>query len=269
MEAGMTVMDPIEGSAATARVKIAATPDDKAMLRAAAELPRDLLVARAAVYWPDFLGSALVGYVSLGVAILSPSLPAVLAAYLLAIFSLYRAASFIHELTHIRKGALPGFRAAWNLIIGIPWLIPSFMYTSSRQDALWNGRGPGISAARAYEALVAAVVSWSPRCWRRSRCWVRFAIIAPLSLLIPPLRQYTVEALSGLAINPSYRRRAPEGEFKRMWHWQEAAASLWAIGILVASARYGWRPLLIAMAVFSEHGFGQPVAHAGGASLGE
>src|SRR3546814_12815545 len=42
--------------------------------------------------------------------------------------ALYRAASFIHELTHIRKGALPGFRFGWNLIVGIPLMIPSFMY---------------------------------------------------------------------------------------------------------------------------------------------
>lgn len=60
-----------------------------------------------------------------------------------------------------------------------------------------------------------------------------------------------MEALSGLAINPAYRRRAPEGAFARMWLVQEAAASLWAIGILTASALYGWRPLIIGMAVFS------------------
>ena len=35
---------------------------------------------------------------------------------------------FIHELTHIKKGAVKGFRFAWNLIVGVPLLVPSFMY---------------------------------------------------------------------------------------------------------------------------------------------
>ena len=42
--------------------------------------------------------------------------------------ALYRAGSFIHELTHIKKGAVKGFRFAWNLIVGVPLLVPSFMY---------------------------------------------------------------------------------------------------------------------------------------------
>ncbi|MBL4858000.1 MAG: fatty acid desaturase, partial [Erythrobacter sp.] len=44
--------------------------DDKAMLRAARDLTKDIAEARAAIYWPDMLGSALVGYVTLAAAIL-------------------------------------------------------------------------------------------------------------------------------------------------------------------------------------------------------
>src|SRR3546814_17642845 len=51
-----------------------------------------------------------------------------LAAALVAVLALYRAGSFIHEITHIRKQALPGFRLGWNILIGVPLLIPSFMY---------------------------------------------------------------------------------------------------------------------------------------------
>ena len=36
--------------------------DDKAMLKAAADLTRDLNVARPAIYWADMIGSALLGY---------------------------------------------------------------------------------------------------------------------------------------------------------------------------------------------------------------
>ena len=37
---------------------------------------------------------------------------------------------------------------------------------------------------------------------------------------------------SGLQINPQFRRRAPEGELKRRWMWQELACSLWAITLI-------------------------------------
>ncbi len=256
----MTVMDQLQGAAPAAqntdkRVKIAATPDDKAMLRAAADLPRDLLVAKGAVYWPDFLASVLVGYLALAVTILSPSLPVALASAVFAIFALYRAAGFIHELTHIRSGSLPGFRFAWNLLVGIPLLIPSFMYEDVHTHHHAKTRY-GTAEDPEYLPL-AHMKPWSLPLFILAAILapvvllVRFAIIAPLSFIMPPLRRYTVEALSGLAINPAYRRRAPEGDFRVMWHWQEGAASVWAIALLVLSALYGWRPLLIGMAVFS------------------
>ena len=40
----------------------------------------------------------------------------------------YRAVLFTHELTHMRDKTFRGFRIAWNLLCGIPFLMPSFMY---------------------------------------------------------------------------------------------------------------------------------------------
>ena len=48
--------------------------------------------------------------------------------YLIAGFALFRAGSFIHEITHLRKGELLAFRVAWNIFCGIPMLMPSFFY---------------------------------------------------------------------------------------------------------------------------------------------
>ena len=54
----MTVHDPILAAAQRARATI---PDDVAMLRAAADLTRDLSTANPRIYWPDMLASALIG----------------------------------------------------------------------------------------------------------------------------------------------------------------------------------------------------------------
>lgn len=102
--------------------------DDATMLKAAARLTRDLNLPDSRIYWADMLGSALLGYVALLTAMFVRSTPPALAAGVVAVLALYRAGSFIHELTHIKKGAVKGFRFTWNLIVGVPLLVPSFMY---------------------------------------------------------------------------------------------------------------------------------------------
>ena len=115
--------DAVSVQRAPARAK-----DDAAMLKAAANLTRDLNVPSPRIYWADMIGSAILGYAAAaGAMFLGPRWAAVLSG-LVAVLALYRAGSFIHELTHIKKGALKGFRLAWNLAVGIPLLIPSFMY---------------------------------------------------------------------------------------------------------------------------------------------
>src|SRR5438045_2034364 len=102
--------------------------DDAAMLKAAANLTRDLNVPKSGIYWADMLGSALLGYAGLFAAMFVRPAWLAVGCGLVAVLALYRAGSFIHELTHIRKGAVKGFRFAWNLLVGIPLMIPSFMY---------------------------------------------------------------------------------------------------------------------------------------------
>src|SRR6188768_633989 len=82
--------------------------DDKAMLKAAANLTRDLNSPSAVIYWADLLGSALIGYAGLAATMLAPSAPLAGLAGLIAVLALYRAGSFIHELTHLKPRAVPG-----------------------------------------------------------------------------------------------------------------------------------------------------------------
>ena len=93
--------DAAPGRRAPARVK-----DDATMLKAAANLTRDLNAPKARIYWADMLGSAVLGYAALfGAMVLRPTWLAVVSG-LVAVLALYRAGSFIHELTHIKKGAV-------------------------------------------------------------------------------------------------------------------------------------------------------------------
>lgn len=66
-------LSPTAPREAAARPRSSEIPDDKAMLRAAVELTRDISAARPEIYWPDMLASAAVGYGALAGAILMDS----------------------------------------------------------------------------------------------------------------------------------------------------------------------------------------------------
>ncbi|MDX3909108.1 MAG: fatty acid desaturase [Sphingobium sp.] len=252
----MTVYEKIATpSRAPSAQQAAPIPDDAAMLRVAAELNREFAVANPAVYWPDFLGSTALGYAGLAGAMLFESVPLVLLSGLVAMLALYRAASFIHELTHVRKGALPGFRLAWNVLIGVPLMIPSFMYEGVH--TLHHARTRYGTANDPEYLPLALMKPWSLPLFVLTAMLaplgviLRFGVLTPLSLLSPSLRRVVEERFSALSINPSFRRRAPEGEFRRQWYVQEAGACLFALALVGSVFLFGWRPLLTCVAVHS------------------
>ena len=166
------------------------------------------------IYWADMLTSAVTGWVTFALAV--SAAPAARAAFLcISVFALYRAVLFIHELTHLTRRDVPGFRVAWNALVGVPLLIPSFLYegvhtdhhrqhsygTTADPEYVPFGRRPPLLIAT--YALGSALVPLL--------LILRFGLVAPLSWIIPPLRRLTVARMSALVINQAYVRRAPMG----------------------------------------------------------
>jgi len=231
--------------------------DDNAMLKAAAKLTRDLNQANPTIYWADMLGSALVGYAALALTINADAPAVAIIAGLVAVLALYRAGSFIHELTHLKPNAVPGFRLAWNMVVGIPLLVPSFLYEGVHNQ---HHAKTYYGTANDPEYLPLALMKpWTLPLFLVAAALapigllIRFGILAPLSLLWPALREHVVAKYSGLQINPAFRRQWPDGSFRRSWIWQEAAASLWAITLvaLVAAAVIPLRDFAILLGVAS------------------
>jgi fatty acid desaturase len=231
--------------------------DDTAMLKAAANLTRDLNAPRDAIYWADMMGSALLGYAAMFATMFVQPTWLAVAMGAIAVLALYRAGSFIHELTHIKKGAVTGFRFTWNLVVGVPLLIPSFMY-----EGVHNQH----HAKRYYGTVddpeylpLALMHPWTLPVFLIAAALapvgmlIRFGILAPFSMLSPKLRGIVVGRYSGLQINPKFVRPKPEGEFARDWAWQEAACSAWAIALLamVATGIIPLREFLIFLGILS------------------
>lgn len=217
-------------------------------MKEAREICRDLFAPNAALYWADAMGSAALGWTAFAVALQTPpwSWAHSLAA-IVSVFALYRAILFIHELTHLPKDALPGFNVAWDLVVGIPLALPSFMYHGTHLDhhrrTLYGtlrdpeyvpyGVPPRTKLLRALiEPFLAPIALFA-----------RFLILAPLSLLLgAKFRSTIVASASTLAINLAYRRDPPKDSLRTRWLWTEALASLLAISVVVAVS-LGYLPL--------------------------
>ncbi|MEH3098653.1 fatty acid desaturase family protein [Sphingomonas adhaesiva] len=214
--------------------------DDRAMLKAAAELTRDLVHPRPGIYWADLIASSVVGYGALAAAVTFASPVWAVVAGIVSVLALYRGMSMIHELTHVKHAALPGFRTGWNALIGVPMMIPSFMYEGvhnlhharTRYGTSEDPEYLPLALMKPWTLPVFIIVSMLAPVG----LLIRFAILSPLSWLSPRLRQTVVARYSALSINPSFRRRMPEGDEKRRWTVMEVATSLWAIALLAATA---------------------------------
>lgn len=233
-------LDLRETSASAARTPAGRIADDKAMLRAAAEIARDLHKARPAIYWADMLASAALGYGALAATMLAPSAGWALLAGIVAVLALYRALLFIHEISHLKHSDLPGFRLGWNVLVGVPLMVPSFMYEGVHN--LHHARTRYGTVEDPEYLPLALMKPWSLPLFVLVSALapigllLRYAVLSPLSLVVPPLRRIVRERYSGLVINPAFRRRPAEGAERTRWLAQEIATSLWAIALLALTA---------------------------------
>lgn len=206
-------------------------------------LVRELAALRPhpAIYWGDFTSAALLGWSAFALAGAFWGSRLAWLAFVVAVFALYRAALFIHELTHLAKGAVPGFHVGWDLLAGFPLLAPSLMYVGShgehhKTDVYGTADDPEYAPlahwSHARLALATLAMLLVP-----AALVVRWGLLGPLGWAIAPVRRFATGRLSTLAINASYVRREPRGVMARRWRIEEVccAAVVWAAAAALAS----------------------------------
>jgi fatty acid desaturase len=228
----------------------AALPNrDVAMGEAIRAIPQAWFKPDPRIYWSDMLLSAAVGWTAfaLSVGAGAPGRRTVL--IIVAGFALYRAVLFIHELTHLSAHELPLFRTAWNVVVGIPLLLPSFLYEGVHTDhhrqrtygtpadpeyVPFGHRPPAVIALYSLGAVFLPLALAA-----------RFAVLAPLSWLFPRLRRVTIDRFSALIVNHRYVRHAPidrtalaQEIVTAAFVW--TAVLLWTLGVLPFSAFVAW-----------------------------
>ncbi len=213
-------------------------PDGVPTLRAARELCRDLFEPRAAIYWPDLLLSAGVGWTAFVFATHHPWASFERAGLtLVAALALYRAVLFTHELTHAARTGLPGFPAVWDAVAGVPLMLPAFMYqevhTLHHRRSVYGTAGDPEYLPFAASPRRAMVRYLLEPALLPVLLLTRYAVLAPLSALLGGrARKLVVSAASSLAINYAFRRESPTGQLRTRWMITETAACLFAWAVL-------------------------------------
>jgi fatty acid desaturase len=202
---------------------------------AARHLVADLFVHRPWIYWTDLCLTVIVAY-GCGADYLGAEAGSSrqIVAFIISGFALFRAGSFIHEITHMRHGEMLWFRTFWNLAFGIPNLMPSFFYenhvdhhntrhygTERDGEYLPLGRGP-------WQRFVPffAQVPLLPLL-----IFLRF-LLSPLSFLHRPLRDWVLEHSSSFVINFRHRLTVPRTAPRRIWALLETACCLRCVVLL-------------------------------------
>lgn len=186
------------------------------------------------IYWLDFLVTATLAWGSFYLTETSEALSWIeLFYFTVSVFSFYRAALFVHELTHQERREIPGFSVVWNLLMGIPLLVPSFMYRGVHID---HHRKNTYGTEEDGEYLpFGASTFWRTFYYLAQSILVpfllvfRFLVLAPLSFLHPRFRAFVMLHLSALAIRMDTPRRlpAPGSVDQRNWYAQEALCFFW------------------------------------------
>lgn len=242
-------------------------------LREAHHLVRDLMTPNPWIYWSDFLFHITLGWAAFFTALFSPLFSLwQLGGFAVAVLAIYRSAIFVHELAHLKKGTFKNFRLVWNILSGIPFMIPSFTYDGVHNDHhkpdVYGTNADGeylpFATRKPSEMVVYVLLSFLIPIALAAR----FVLLTPISYLIPPLRKIVWERASSLTIDPTYRR-APDAIRNDLdWRQQELGACLFGSS-MIALVWFGIFPYsvlllwyLTAVAVFLLNSLRTLAAHA-------
>lgn len=226
------------------------SPNNVSKLEDTRRIVEDLFAPKVRIFWFDLLISTAVGWSAFVLACLAKPLSwQMYGSCAICAIALYRALSFMHELSHIRTKALPGFAQVWNIIVGIPLLFPYFLYLDVHADhhrlsTYGTKNDPEylpIAGSRLEIFLFTAHSILIP-----ALLMLRFLVLAPLGLLFPPLHRFLEEHASSLTMNFAYSRKVSDAERSQIIAIELLILGIW--GNFFVLARQGlvpWRILAI------------------------
>jgi fatty acid desaturase len=173
----------------------------------------DLMKRSPAIYWTDFILSAAGAWALTALYFTAPTWSAAqILSFVGAGVLFFRVGTFIHEIIHFPRREMIWFRRAWNLVVGIPLLMPWIFYRNHLDHH--SSRHFGTPADGEYLPLAAAPVREIVKYLLQAPLLplfaaIRFGVLTPLSWLHRGLREWVLTAASAGVSNPYYRKRFP------------------------------------------------------------
>jgi fatty acid desaturase len=211
----------------------------------AKSLVKDLSRPNPWIYWTDFTATILTGHAAFHVLMNAAKYSEwsggplwTLRLCLFAVISvLYmRATMFIHELVHLPDKGYRGFRVWWNLLCGIPFLIPSFLYyphvDHHRRKHYGTDRdGEYLELSHRHPAsivlFIAAAFIVPPM------AFLRFAVMTPISWIFPGFQSWVERHASSMVVDIFYLRGDFGPKARRIMRLQEVACFLWCLVLVL------------------------------------
>ncbi len=194
--------------------------EQKQWIRSAHAEVDDLFARNGAIYWSDLLISSAVAWAATVAYFTLPwGSMGQIAGGVIAGIAFYRAGTFMHEIIHMPRGELTWFKRAWNLLIGIPLLMPWILYRNHIEHhsrahfgTPRDGEYLPLGAAPLRETLLYLLrIPLLPL-----MTLARFGIAGPVSRLSPRWREWLLSRGSAYASNPYYCKRFPEKERRHL-----------------------------------------------------
>jgi len=214
--------------------------EKKIPVKEAKEIVKDLMKPNVFIYWVDFLFHIILAWCSFYFCYRANFLsPVQLSLFFVSMFSFYRAAIFIHEITHLRKDTFYLFRAVWNLLCGFPLMIPSFLYQGVHNDhhsiKLYGTKDDGEYFPFVHEERSKILLFPLASFFVPVFFFLRFVFLTPLSYCSSSIRSLVLKKLSSFSIDLNYQRTRSSLDTVAMWQAQEIATCLygWAFILLI------------------------------------
>ncbi|CAN5423135.1 fatty acid desaturase [soil metagenome] len=197
----------------------------------------ELLVRSPAIYWTDFVLSTAGAWLLAFVYFTQPAWSALqIVAFIFSGVLFYRSGTFIHEIVHMPSRQMVWFKRAWNLFLGVPFLMPWILYRNHVEHH--NPRNFGTPDDGEYLPLASAPVGETIKYLVQAPMLplfmvIRFGVLTPASWLSPRLREWVLTRGTAAVSNPHYSKRFPKRDENHL-KIVEAMCFVYLAGIGVA-----------------------------------
>lgn len=143
---------------------------------------------------------------------------------------------FTHELVHLPKEGWTSFRIVWNILCGIPFMIPSFTYyphIDHHRRKSYGTEEDGEYLNLSHQRPMAIVLYMLGTIVTPFVGLIRWGILTPISWFVPSVRKWTFAHASTMVMDITYVRPEAGKRVYRIMRMQEVACFIVAWFVLL------------------------------------